>query len=178
MPLFDSLAEVVLLLVLTAFYFGDWFAPTVFRLSDYQVFKKWYAGARQYMWLPHRLFFPSFCVVMYVLMETALFSYFKGAFHNHAEPKEVRVAVVFLFLLNLCCTKQWISAYMFGRRIELAFALALGMGATAIPLLALFGAYEHWLEFGTYAPYLLWWVGALYLTGRTWSVGSPPKKTK
>ena len=60
MALFDNLTEIVLFLVLSALYFGDWYAPTVSAWSDYHLFKKWHRAACRYMWLPHHLFFPSF----------------------------------------------------------------------------------------------------------------------
>jgi len=170
MALFDNLSELVLFFVLTALIWGDWYAPTVSMWSDYELFKKWHLRASKYMWLPPTLVFPLFCVLIYVLMEVAFYSFFKSAFQNTSAPAELIPAVAFLFVFNLCCTKQWIAVYMVGRRTYLAFGLMLGMGATAIVLVALFGFYKRWLELGTYAPYLLWWLGALYLTVRTWCV--------
>ncbi len=179
MALFDTLDEVVLFLVLTALFFGDWYAPTLSLWSDYQNFKKWHRAASKYMWLPHRLFFPSFVVALYTLMEAAFFSFFKNAFHNEESPSSVIPSVAFLFVFNLCCTKQWISVYLRGHRSYLAFALVAGMMVTSVPTLGLFASYDHWLEFYTYLPYQLWIAGSLYLTGRTWFVeGGTPQVEK
>jgi len=170
MAIFDTLGEVNLFLILTAYFFGDWYAPTLSLWSDYQNFRKWYKSARKIMWLPHYLFFPVFVVALYVLMETSFFSFFKNAFHNVEDPDWVVPAIAFLLVVNLCCTKQWISVYMRGSRVYLAFALIAGMIATGVSILGIFGRYEHWLELGTYLPFFLWCAGALYMTTRTWYV--------
>jgi tryptophan-rich sensory protein len=178
MALFDTLSDINLFLILTGLFFGDWYAPTVSMWSDYQLFKKYYRAARKYMWLPTPLFFPIFVVILYVLMETAFYSFFKNAFHNEQIPAWLIPAIAFLFVFNLVCTKQWIAVYMVGRRIYLAFALVLGMIGTGLAIVILFGVYQLWLEFGTYLPFMLWCFGALYMTGRTWYVEKPELSTR
>lgn len=166
MALFNDLAELNTFLIVTLFLWCDWYAPTVTIWSDYQLFKLWHAALRRHLWLPRMLFFPIVIVVQYVLIEIAFYSYFQLAFGT-PDPYWVVEAVGILFVVNILCTKQWIAVYMVGGRQKMALALLLGMVATFVPIVVLFAVYGHWLSFGTYVTYTLFWLGALYLNVRT-----------
>jgi tryptophan-rich sensory protein len=160
------LTELNTFLIITLFLWCDWYAPTVTIWSDYQLFKLWHHALRRHLWLPPRLFFPIIIVVQYVLMEIAFYSYFQLAFGS-PDPYWVVEAVGILFVVNLLCTKQWIAVYMVGGRQKMALALLAGMFATFVPIIVLFANYGHWLSFGTYVSFFVFWLGALYLNVRT-----------
>lgn len=167
MALFNDLTDVNTFLILTLFLWCDWYAPTVTIWSDFQLFKLWHASLKKHLWLPRLLFFPIVIVIQYVLIEIAFYSYFQQAFGS-PDPYWVVEAVAILFVVNLLCTKQWIAVYMVGGRQKMALALLLGMFATFVPIVVLFGVYRHWLSFGTYVTFFVFWLGALYLNLQTY----------
>lgn len=164
--LFENLSQANSFLIITLLLFCDWYAPTLSIWSDYQNFKKWHMKSTKEMWLPGVLFFPIIIVILYILLDISFFAFYKNAFLYipSSDRNWVIPVVTFMILFNIMLTKQWIANHIGGTRRLLSYFLLLGMIVTALVYLGLTGYYDRWLEFGTYVPYLVFWLGALYLT--------------
>ena len=164
----DSMAEVAVLGYLTVLLWCDWLAPTVTIWSDFQLFKLWHRHFGKWVHLPPLLFFPIVIVAIYVLIEAALYAFFRNVFSVGAtDPDWTPSAVFFLSFFMVMFTKQWIAVYAIGGRTRFAFVNLAGMGGCALPILVIFGVYGHWQEFGCLIFYVPFWLGALYLNVQT-----------
>lgn len=164
--LFEDLSQVNTFFILTFLLFCDWYAPTLSIWSDYHNFKNWHRRARETMWLPGVLFFPLIIVILYILLDISFFAFFKNAYAYlpSDDLSWVVPVVVFMILFNIVFTKQWISYHIRGTERWSCYVFLVGMIVTAIVYLGITGFYDRWLEFGTFVPYLVFWLGALYLT--------------
>lgn len=168
MAVFDSVEQVALFLGLTIMIWCDWYAPTVSMWSDFQLFKLWHKATRPHLRLPPPLFFPVFIVTMYVLWEYALYAFYLNVFPAGSAPW-ICDTVTFCFVFCLAFLKQWIAVYMVGGRQIMALVLLALAGATGGAVMGAMGSGGHWVEFGCFgAPFVLFWLGALYLNVRTY----------
>lgn len=164
--LFEDLSQVNTFFIITFLLFCDWYAPTLSIWSDYENFKHWHRRASESMWLPGVLFFPLLIVIIYILLDISFFAFFKNAFFYLPADEIYWIipTVVFMILLNIMFTKQWISYHIRGSQRWFSYLLLVGMIVTALVYLGITGFFDRWLEFGTFVPYLVFWLGALYLT--------------
>lgn len=164
--LFEDLSQVNSFLIITFLLFCDWYAPTLSIWSDYKNFKDWHRRAAEKMWLPGVLFFPLLIVILYVLLDISFFAFYKNAF-SYLPANDIYwivPTITFMMLFNIVFTKQWISYHIRETGQWACYFWLVGMIATAATYLGITGFYDRWLEFGTFIPYLVFWVGALYLT--------------
>jgi hypothetical protein len=162
----DDNAQVGVFIGLTAVIWGDWFAPTVSIWADYQLFKLWREKWKKRFWLPPMFVFALLIVIMYGFMQASLYAFYRNVFST-TNPAWVPTAVTLLFLFFLMFTKRWLAVYMIGGRNFYAMFLLLLALATSVPVMALFGIYNHFLELYCLIPYMLFWLGAFYLNARS-----------
>lgn len=166
MPVIESMTDVGVMGYLTVLLWCDWLAPTVTIWSDFQLFKLWHRHFSKHIWLPPLLFFPIVIVAIYILIQAALFAWFRNVFSAATDPDWTPTAIFFLSFFMVLFTKQWIAVYAIGGRMRFAFVNLVGMLGTSVAVLGIMGSYQHWQEFGCLVFYLPFWLGAAYLNVR------------
>lgn len=156
----DNISDVAFFFILTLYLFGDYFMGQS-MLQRRELYKVWFKEYRSLVWLPPRWLFPIAWTIIYLLIEISLYVFYKGAFSG--EPTYVVPSITLLFTFNILANKQWSPVFIEQRSTAMALALIIVILATGTTMLIIFGINRMWIEFGTFLPYMIWCLFALYL---------------
>lgn len=144
----------------TAWYFQPFQRSGTF--DDYDETTGWIPGAP-----PRWLFGPAW-FILYGMLAAATFIFWKDG----VKADEYATSMS-LILSNWVLNKLWFVANTFSSKA--AFAIIVGVLATAITTLIFFGITEIWWSFGLWIVYCLWLAYATYLSAaQAFFQPSPP----
>lgn len=174
----DSITDVLVLLVLVLFVFGDYFLGSS-MMQTRKLYKSWFKEYKDKVWLPPRWLFPFMWFILYVLIVISFYIFYTNVYNG--EPSYVVPTITLLFLFNIIANKLWSPTFIEARMTGLALFLCIVIVATGIAILVIFGinaSYVTWAPFGTFIPYVLWCLFALYLNSSILYVEMNDKKCK
>lgn len=172
----DNISDVAFFFILTLYLFGDYFMGGSAMSTQRRLYKSWYKEYKTLVWLPPRWLFPIAWTIIYLLIEISLYVFYKNVFIG--EPVYVVPSITLLFIFNILINKLWSPVFIEMRMTWLAMVMIFAILATGIAMLIIFGLNNYWISLGTFLPYMLWCLFALYLNITVFRAEKKKKKTK
>lgn len=153
----DQPIDNIVLLVLVTVVFFDYFSATIAQSQTRGEFKKFYDEYGPRMWLPPRLIFPFAWTIIYILIVTGMYNFYKelGPGDTWTGP-----TIFILFMVNIVANKQWTPIFVYDRNPVLSFILILVILSTILAMMIIFGINEHWISLATFVFYFFWCIFA------------------
>lgn len=160
--IFNSVADVAVMMVLVVFCFCDTLAGVVF-VKDWSK-DEWYTKGAKRVWLiPHWWWaFPVVWTILYVMIITSLYIFYRSVTQNDAYGQTVDV-ITLLFIFNMFLNKLWSPVFFRYRSPWTAWFICAGILATGIAILYFFGANDYSDSCWIFLPYVIWTAFALVL---------------
>lgn len=169
----DNAVDALVFFVLTHIIFHDYFSTSGSQYTASKYYKTFFQDYRRRMWLPPRWVFPIVWTILFILIEASMFIFHKEVIHGDY----VATTIFVLFLINIIANKQWSPVFIRTRQFGWALFLVLLILVTGITMLIIFALNNLWISFGTFLPYILWSLFALYLNGMVMWVGPESKSS-
>lgn len=148
---------------LTVFIFIDFYVGNAMTFYE-GAYKSWYAEYETLTWLPPRRIFPVVWTVLYVLIETGMYAFYKNMYPVEPEQSYVVPTIIVLFLVNMMLNKQWSNVFVVYRWTSVALLMTVLLDATGLVMLIIFGLNGRIIEVCTFVFYVAWCFFATYLT--------------
>jgi hypothetical protein len=179
MVVFNDLSEVAYLLVLILYRFGEFFQWTGAMWTDFRRYDKLERLLKQnggklsdkpdakMIHLPARWFIGLLTFVMYILQVTAIFIFGQYVWGDTRGLYYEVPVVIFFDLMNIFCSKMWISVFhAAGRKRVWAGFLLLFFILSMVAVVIMLAYYNRWLEVALYlAGSIPWILGAVIIHG-------------